>query len=520
MAPAWADGAHAPGAAPVRPTGSSIHLVALAFAASTVDATTGTAKVGLSWTIADSARHISDVGGDIFLGVPGTTSGTFRSATFEVRFDLHGAPHVKVSGTARKSTYNYTFHVPRYAQVNPARWRVYRMTIHDNQGNKVTLTSRALKSFGAVLAAKDLVDTTPPSFQDLAIYENLVTPRPYVYVAKSHPAAMVYQFNVQDFPDGFGTGSIQVTGPGGRTITTPFANKAAPQSSGLQCGIFSGGDPTDLQCGIPVSYPPGTPAGQWVVSKLVLTDLAGNTATFRNVNGAPITVTSDRVVSASHFKLSPDPVNDWSTSQLFYPVNLSMQVSGAHGGISAVFVDTSASGVCDQTSTTPTVSGGTVTVPMHVFQGTALCQITGIAIVDGAGNVALYGFEYAAPDPFLLIKQTPDTIPPTATSASINPSTVASSASNGAQITLTVHVNAPVAPVVQLDISLFDSQNNVLATGGGSTTQSGGVVTQTLTLPALSAGSYKIGFTLRDAGDLTNTYGPNSSVAPTLTVTP
>src|SRR5262249_20664523 len=114
---------------------------------------------------------------------------------------------------------------------------------------------------------------------------------------------------------------------------------------------------------------------------------------------------------------------------------------------------------------------------------------------------------------------TPDTIPPTATSASINPSMVASSASNGTQITLTVHVNAPVAPVVQLDISLFDAQNNVLATGGGSTTQSGSVVTQTLTLPALSAGSYKVGFTLRDAGDLTTTYGPNSSVAPTLTVT-
>jgi hypothetical protein len=101
----------------------------------------------------------------------------------------------------------------------------------------------------------------------------------------------------------------------------------------------------------------------------------------------------------------------------------------------------------------------------------------------------------------------------------INPSSVASAQSAGTQVTLTVDVHAPIAPVVELDISLFDHQGNLVASVSGGTTESGGVVTQTLTLPSLTSGQYTVGFRLVDAGHLSTTYGAMSTLAPTLTIT-
>jgi hypothetical protein len=504
--------AAAPASAAPRAAAAALKLTALQFSASSVNAKSGTARVGLSWTITDAAATATAINGTVTLGVPGSAPGTFLSELVTVRFSLKGGPGVKASGTAQDSHYVYTFRVPQYAQVSPAAWQVVGMTVHDNVGNQIDLTSAQLGAFNAVLSATDLVDTTPPSYQNISIYENQSPLRPYVYVSPRTGGFMTYQFNVQDFPDGFAYGSIQVSGPSGQTITTNFSYN---KSSG-QCGLFSGGDPTDVQCGIPVTYPAGTAAGMWVVSQLILTDTAGNTATFGNLNAAPVTLTSNQVMRATHFRASPNPVNNWGPNE-FYPVQLSMTVSGASGGVSAVYVDGQAEGgFCTQTSTVPTVSGNTVTVPLQVDSGMSLCQITGIALVDGAGDVSLYASEYGAPDPLVLIRQLPDTTPPTATSASISPTSIPSSQTGTTPVNLTAAVTTVVAPVNDLEINVYNAAGTkLLYSGDDIVTENQGTVTDQLPLPSgTPPGTYTIGFRITDAGSLSTTYGPGGDPVP------
>ncbi|MGH3160144.1 MAG: hypothetical protein ACRDNF_26730 [Streptosporangiaceae bacterium] len=496
-------------AAPAWASSSDLQVTALSFAKSTVNATTGVAKVGLTWTITDSASTATAIKGDIYLGVPGSTPGTFASGTFKVAFQLGKKYPVSSSGTAQDSTYEYKFPVPEYAQETPAAWQVYELTAQDNAGNQLDLTGSGLSAFGAVLTAKEVVATSPPTYQDLSLYENESPVRPYLYVAPGKPDDAIYQFTVQDYPAGFSSGSIQVTGPGGVTITKNFAYKPKTQ----QCGYFGGGGPTDITCGVVVTYPGDSAAGTWAVSTLTLTDAAGNTATFTDLDGAPITVTSDQVVKATDFKANPNPVNDWAPFQ-FFTVNVSMTVSGASDGVSAVYVDTdSEGGECTQTDSTPTVNGNTVTVPLRVSSGMSLCQVTGIAVVDGAGNVSLYGQEYApAPDPYLLIRQLPDTIPPTATSASLDPASISSTQT---PVTLTIDVDTPIAPVNGLDIYVYNSKGKQVDEEGGGATENDGVVTGQVPLPnSLPPGVYTIGFTITDAGYLSTSYGPGANPMP------
>jgi hypothetical protein len=492
--------------------GAALHLTALAFAKSSVNASTGTARVGLTWTITDAAANATAIGGVVYLGVPGASPGTFGSLTVSVPFSLSGTRSVQASGTAQDSTYTYTFHVPQYAQVSPAAWQVVRLTVHDNAGHKVDLTGAKLSAFHAVLSATEVVDTDSPTYQSLALYENQAPIRPYAYIGSRKPGFMAYQFTVQDYPAGLAAGSLQVTGPGGQTITTNFTYN---RSSG-QCGLFfGGGGPTDAQCGITVTYPPGTPAGAWSVSQLTLTDDAGNTATFSNLNAVPITVTSDQVMKATHFKASPNPVDNWTPGQ-YVTVQLSMNVTGANGGVSAVYVDTSGAGSCTQTNTVPTVSGTTVTVPIRVDWTVQVCQITGVALVDGAGDVSLYASEYGAPDPYLLIRQVPDTTPPTATSASLSPASIPSSQTGNQQVTLTIGVSTVLAPVTGDDVYVYNaSGTTLLYESGGGTSEYQGTVTDTLPLPfGAPPGTYQIGFTITDAGGLSTTYGPGGDPMP------
>ena len=507
VAAAAAPASAAPGAA-----SAALKLTALKFAASSVDATTGTAKVDLSWTITDAATTATAINGKVTLGVPGSTPGTFLSELVTARFSLSGAPGVKASGTAQDSHYVYTFRVPQYAQVSPAAWQVVGMTVHDNVGNQISLTPAQLSAFDAVLSATDVVDTNSPSYQGLSIYENQAPVRPYVYVSPRTGGFMTYQFTVQENPAGFAYGSIQVSGPSGQTITTNFSYN---KSSG-QCGLFGGGDPTLVKCGISVTYPPGTAAGTWVISQLILTSAAGNTATFSNLNAAPVTLTVNGVMHATHFRASPNPVNNWGPNE-FYPVQLSMVVSGASGGVSAVYVDTQAEGgQCTQTSSVPTVSGNTVTVPLEVDSRMSLCQITGIALVDGAGDVSLYAGEYGAPDPLLLIRQLADTTPPTATSASISPTSIPSSQTGTTPVNLTAAVTTVVAPVTGLEIDVYNAAGTkLLYIENNGVTENQGSVTGQLPLPASTPpGTYTIGFRITDAGSLSTTYGPGGDPVP------
>jgi hypothetical protein len=254
--------------------------------------------------------------------------------------------------------------------------------------------------------------------------------------------------------------------------------------------------------------PKGTAPGIWSVSQITLTSNAGVTAVYGNLNAAPITMTDDTGFTASDFSVSPNPVDNWRATQT---VNVTLTPSGARGGISAVYVNAYVNAsYCPQWSTTPTINAdGSVSVPLHFDSGAASCQISGIVVVDGAGDVALYGQDYYAPDPNLIINRTPDTTAPTASSASVSPTTIAQSAIPSTFVTTTVVASVGVAPINQFDLYIYDSSGNVVdqALGGVSQAADGTVQLDTQLPYGQAPGTYTIGFTLYDAGGLSNSYG-------------
>ena len=58
---------------------------------------------------------------------------------------------------------------------------VTKATALDDQGETLSLSGAALDSYSAALNAKELVDTTPPTYQGLAITPVNGGSRPYVY---------------------------------------------------------------------------------------------------------------------------------------------------------------------------------------------------------------------------------------------------------------------------------------------------------------------------------------------------
>lgn len=268
-----------------------------------------------------------------------------------------------------------------------------------------------------------------------------------------------------------------------------------------------------MLCVVTVTIPSGAAAGTWVVSQITLTDNAGNIRTYSDLNALPITVTGNDVITASGFAASPNPVNNWGT---FPTTELSMTVSGARQGISAVYVD-DAQRNCFQSSTTPTLNpDGTVSVPLIFFENAPKCVITGIAVLDGAGDVALYGSEYGAPDPGVTITQVPDT-PPTISSASLNPTSVPS-ISSPQQVMLTMDIDNAVAPVDEVSVALFDSSGHQVLYGGGNMwvpDTSNGPLSVSFTVNANTPpGVYTVGFILFDVAGLHTIYGPGSGGQP------
>jgi hypothetical protein len=492
-----------------------MRLAALKFSASTVDATSGTATVTLSWTITDTSRRAGRVAGELKLAAPAARAGKYLTEVVPVRFGASG----RAVGRTRRYAFSYAFDVPQWAQASSVAWQVIQLSARDRLRDQLSMTAAQLTPFGATLTATELVDTSPPTYNSLQLDLNETTPRPYVYTAPGDPGSMSYGFTVDDNASGIAYGTIVVAGPRGHTLSASFSYDP---STG-QCGISGGGGPTSESCAVSVVFPPGTLAGTWSVSKLQLTDAAGNTATYSGIAGVPVTVTADKVIRASQFRATPNPVDDWTA--VLTTVQLKMKVTGLRDGLSAVYVDTQAEGAnCVQGTAAPTVSGTTVSVPVTVYSGMQLCQIYGVAIVDGAGDVSLYGQEYAAPDPYLLIRQLPDTTPPTVSSASISPTSVAASDVGSTQLTLTLELNPSIAPVDGASVDVYNSSGQVVASEGGGASPYDGTLTEYLPLTsAMTAGTYTIGFSITDKGYLTTTYGPGGLPVPggplTLTVT-
>jgi hypothetical protein len=501
---------------------SALSLSALAFSQSTVNATGGSATVTLSWTIADSDTAATDVAGDVFIQMAGSHPGSYIGVAHEAPYDLTGAlsgfEAGDGSGTAQRATFSYTFTVPQYANAASAHWVVSQVTAKDTQGASLTLSGQELNRYHASVTATELVDSTPPQYSQLAF----ATPnqRPYLY-NNGTTTSIVYSLLVTDSQSGFWQGEIRLNGPDGQTVRTPFTVTYSVSQGLDQCGTDFSFGTTSMLCTVSVTIPASAPAGTWTIDSISLTDNAGNTAISRDLNALPVTVTSNAVVQASAFSASPNPVNNWAGPA---PFTLSMIVAGARQGVSAVYVDSS--GPCSQLSTTPvTGSGGTISVSMNMLELASSCKIIGIAVVDGAGDVALYGSEYGAPDPGVTITQVPDTTAPVATAASLSPASIAYSP-DSQFVTLTINVDDAVAPVSEVAVFLYNSagQGSEVSYGGVTSTLSG-PVTVSVSIPAgEAAGSYTVGFQLFDTGGLEASYGtPGATPVPggplTLTIT-
>jgi hypothetical protein len=488
--------------------GGELAYTSISFAQNHVDASGGHAAVNLTWRLTDSNPNATFVAGEVDIRMAGDSAGTFIGRTYQIQYDLNGSLDgaATATGTAQDSSYSYSFPVPQYANAKQAQWVVTKATALDDQGKTLSLSGAVLDAFSAALHAKELVDTTPPTYQGLAITPVNAGSHPYVY-DNGVAGSMGYSLMPQDQQSGFWKGTIRLTGPGGQTLHGTFAFTSS-QNQGESCGNLGGGDDFLPSCGVQITIPAGSAAGTWVVSSITLVNNAGISKTYGNLNAVPIVVTGDTGLSATGFTASPNPVNNWVN--VLNPVQITMAVAGAQQGISAIYVDAANAAPCQQFNTTPTVNqDGTVSVPIDDFRGTATCQIGGIAIVDGAGNVALYGSEYNAPDPGVTIMRVPDTTAPTATSASLTPTSLPASQTFDNQFTLTLQVVAPIAPVDQLSIYAFDSSGNeVFEQSGGVSSTSTGQLQNFFNLSEfLPAGTYTVGFTITDEGGLSTSYG-------------
>jgi hypothetical protein len=318
---------------------------------------------------------------------------------------------------------------------------------------------------------------------------------------------------------------LYVAGPGGRTLSSGFQEVFSVSNGFGMCGAGLVFDDTSAQCQPSVTIPAGAPAGTWTVSKLSLWDNAGNHATYAHLNVLPITVTSDSVIRASAFSANPTQVDNWvntATSQL------SMKVTGAVGGVATIYVDFTAGSPCGQGATSPTQNpDGSYSVDISMFSIADSCSVAGIAVLDGAGDLSVYGSEYGLPDLGINLTRVPDTTPPVATGAQVSPASQPTNPNSTGFEGLTVDVNDTVAPVNQISTTVFNSSGQIVGGGfGGVTATLTGPVTTSTSLPVgLPPGTYTVAFQLIDKGGLISSYGyPNSPPVPggplVFTVTP
>jgi hypothetical protein len=498
-------------------------VTALTFSPTTVDASTGTATATLTFTVTDSNASATDIAGEVDIRQAGPHPGSYLGMAAVDTFDLTGAVSGQIigggSGTAQKATFSYTFVVPQYTYATSARWVVSDVTLKDDQGASADISGVTLTGFHAVVSATELADTAAPTYDQLALYPP--DQQPYLY-DNGTSASVSYTLEVVDPGSGFWKGAIVLSGPDGQHAVGTF-DAAYSVTDGLDlCGQDPGWGTQDILCTATVTIPANAAAGAWSVSAIALTDNAGNTKVYGGLSELPVTVTADKVITASGFTASPSAVDDWGFGGY---TTLTMAVTGATGGVSAIYVNGTPGG-CGQRSTTPTLnSDGTYSVPMFMAPNAFKCTITGIAVVDGAGDVSLYGSEYGAPDPGVTITQVPDTTPPVVTAASLSSSTLPYSTDQQG-VLLTITVDDPVAPVNGFTVLLYNSsgQGGGLSYGGVSAVLKGTITLDVPIYGGTAPGTYTVGFMLTDSAGLTSTYGsPTSQPVPggplTLTIT-
>src|SRR5262249_3916193 len=155
-----------------------------------------------------------------------------------------------------------------------------------------------------------------------------------------------------------------------------------------------------------VHFPAGSAPGVWQVTRVTVVNNAGSTAVDNAPQADPITLTTDSTLSAAGFTFTPNPFNNWDTD---VNAHITMTVTGAVDGVSAIYLEDDGQTSCRQIDPTPIANAdGTYSASIDVPFSHRQCTIGGLAVVDGAGNVAVYGTEYNRPDLGLTGTQVPD----------------------------------------------------------------------------------------------------------------
>ncbi|WP_406094668.1 hypothetical protein [Kitasatospora purpeofusca] len=484
--------------------GDRLGLSALSFSQPTVDASTGTAAVTVTWTVTASDPDARQNGGTIVIrqqgDAPDTYVGQSRVVPFLQGSSGYGAAFV--SGNAASATYSYRFAVPRYAGAATAKWAVSLVTVHEIQTQqRQVLAGSALGGFGNVLTATSQVSTTTALQPTVS---TVYTGRP-AYVFTGDNAYVRYDIGIQEQQSGFWKGTLQLAGPGGAMLTGSFENSTYNGQLYSTCQH----DATYPTCYVLVLIPSTAPAGTWSVSAVTLTNNAGQSKSFRGLNAPLITVTSNGTVQAGGFTATPNELNTWTGPAAF---KVSMNVWGAHGGVRSIQLFWT--GPCGASSTIPTREpDGSYSVPAALGQSNngspSGCALTGAAVTDGAGNVALYGSDFSAPGIGVQVRGVANTTPPTVTSAALNVTSIPQSQAFNRSFVVYAQVIAPVAPVNGYWCYLYDSTGKVVGRNfSGTTVGPDGKAMLFVPVPyGIAVGTYTVGFEVSDASWLSTGYG-------------
>ncbi|MET8095901.1 hypothetical protein ABZV29_05405 [Streptomyces sp. NPDC005236] len=497
---------------------SAMGVSALSFGARSVDATSGSATIELTWTMTSSNPDASGFGGDIHIRRMNARTGAYLGTELAAGFDSQGSPSgdvtIKAGATSASATYTWTIPVPQYGATKKTTWAVEKIHGGDGAGDSIDWTAPRLSLFPRTFIARTTVDQGFPSLDRIALAQGT---RATVYGAPGQGATLRYQLDSQENESGVYGGTVVATGPNGRTVRGSFAI-GWDWSEGYQgCGYIGWIQRQVLDCAVTLPLPAGLPEGDWKVTEVDLTSNAGVTHAYTGLSEAAVHVTSDSVLSATGFAFTPSQIDSWHSP--VETAQLSLRPSGALGGISSVQLTDWGNNAnrCDQLSTTPTVQAdGTITVPVRGTRGQFSCVLTGLIITDGHGDQAVYGSSLGAPDIGATLTNIPDTVLPTVDAVTINPDTMAA---NDTQtwIKLTIDVSASTAGVNGIDLYLIDASGQAAPIqSGGVTTTFSGPIDEYITLPRGTApGVYSIGFRLQDQAYKTVSYGlPGSGSRP------
>ena len=501
--------AGAPAVAVASTTTNPIALTSLTFAPTTVDTTTGSSTTNLTWTVTDANTAARSLHGT--LEIRQTADDGLTGPAYDVPFGTSpgSTPTVlaQFGSTAQSSTYSYQFAVPLYTADSRAVWKIVRVTAADDSGHGFTAGAPALKAFepGDTVHAVETADASVPAIGSVG-FTDFNTP---TYFNNANSAVTLdYQIEVTSADAGFWRGMVRVKGPGSQMIRVPFALTQYVDGSSL-CGDEPSWGASDVFCEVKVTIPRNAAAGTWTLDGVDLTDTAGATGSYRHLGDLPVQITQNAVLSAGGFSVDPTAVNNWSSMA---SIALSFTPVGARDGIASVTVTTNPECGGAVANDPPVAADGSLTV--HFFMPPTYpkqCTVTGIAVIDGAGDLAAYGSEFNGPALDLVVNQIPDTSPPVVLSATFRSSTTTQSQGE----LLTINVSS-FAGVSEVELFLYNT-----ATGQGGEYDFGGVpsvdgdtIPWGINTSGMAPGTYQVAFALDDNGGLSSWWGFPAGVSP------